>query len=373
MKLDDYFDKIYNTYDDLAIYYNKLVSYWERKQFLGRIKNIFHKSITIFIPIYLVSLFIITNFNLYFNTIKSSLLFTTGLFTTPLLIGSLLEISSNFIWKKRLNEINDSKGAKTSFEKELKILKCSVLERCYTTRRNIMINAQKEYNQRKNNNKDNKSNIVFDKLSMDNLEKKLNEKLLELNAIEQKNELLTTKILLDENYLFLDSLKNTFKAGGIFFISSILFFIFLYKTSINGLFKGVDITILWFIGQCLSGIIGNILYNKTLDNKIKAFNYYNKTLGKFGINISKNDFELDKEIMFRREKIIKDAISLLVKINTLNEKIKSYNPDNEKKKLDYRYTITNGIMLNNNDIEDMTYDKSQASYKLVRKAKNKYF
>ena len=236
-----------------------------------------------------------------------------------------------------------------------------------------MINTQKEYNQRKNNNKDSKSNIVFDKLSMDNLEKKLNEKLLELNAIEQKNELLTTKILLDENYLFLDSLKNTFKAGGIFFISSILFLIFLYKTSINGLFTDVDITILWFIGQCLSGIIYNILYNNTLDNKIKAFNYYNKTLGKFGINISKNDFELDKEIMFRREKIIKDAISLLVKINTLNEKIKSYNPDNEKKKLDYRYTITNGIMLNNNDIEDMTYDKSQASYKLVRKAKNKYF
>ena len=133
MKLDDYFDKIYNTYDDLAIYYNKLVSYWERKQFLGRIKNIFHKSIPIFIPIYLVSLFIITNFNLYFNTIKSSLLFTTVLFTTPLLIGSIREISSSLTWKKRLNEINDSKRAKTSFEKELKILKCSVLERCYTT------------------------------------------------------------------------------------------------------------------------------------------------------------------------------------------------------------------------------------------------
>lgn len=379
MRLDDYLYKLYKEYDNLAIYYNKLTSYWENLQFYGRIKSIFRKSKPFFIIFLAISYFSIINFNLYFTAIKSALLFTVGISVTPFLIGTILDVVSRHYRKKELNSIINIVPTKTSLGRENNILECSILERCYSTRRNIMIDVQKKYNEMTKNNKGyksnkrHKSNIVLDKLCLDNLENKLEKKLIELDYIEQKNELLTTKVLLDENYLFWKSLGATFKAGGIYFIYSYLILSFLYKTSVPGLFAGIDLTIPWFIGQCLAGIVGNILYNKSLDNKIKVFNFLNKDLKEYGIDISKSDFNLDREIRIDRTKVISEAVSLLVSINSLDKKISNSTNNKDREEYDYSYHFINGTRLNNSDIENMTYDRSKASTNLVRRRKIKYF
>ena len=223
------------------------------------------------------------------------------------------------------------------------------------------------------NNKGHKSNIVLDKLCLDNLENKLEKKLIELDYIEQKNELLDNKISLNEKGLFWESLGATFKAGGIYFIYSYLILAFLYKITVPGLFTGIDLTIPWFIGQCLVGIVGNILYNKRLDNKIKAFNFLNKDLKEYGVDISKKDFYLNREINIDRTKVISEAVSLLVSINSLDKMISNSTNNKDREKHNYSYHFTNGRVLDNSDIENMTYDRSKASTNLVRRRKIKYF
>lgn len=373
MRLDDYLYKLYKEYDNLAIYYNKLISYWESLQLYRRIRSIFRKSIPFSIIFLAISYFSIINFNLYFTTIKSALLFTTGISATPFLIGTILDVVSRHYRKKELNRVINIVPTRTSLDREANILDCSILERCYSTRRNIMIDVQKKYNEMAKNNKEHKSNIVLDTLCLDNLENKLEKKLIELDYIEQKNELLTTKVLLDENNLFWECLGATFKAGGIYFIYSYLILAFLYKITVPGLFTGIDLTIPWFIGQCLAGIVGNILYNKRLDNKIKVFNFLNKDLKEYGIDLSKNDFNLDREIRIDRTKVISEAVSLLVSINSLDKMISNSTNNKDREKHNYSYHFTNGTMLDNSDIENMTYDSSKASTNLVRRRKVKYF
>lgn len=366
MELDKYLYKLYESYDNLAKYYNKLVLYWESKQTYGKLKSILNKSIPFFVILYGIFYLGIRNFSLYFTTVKSALLCALGITIAPLAIGTLLNSITSYYKKKALNKVTNITPIKSSLVKEANILDCSILERVYTSRRNIIIEAQKKFNNISYPN-NNKRNLIIDKFCLTNLENKLNSKFLELDYIEQKEELLTTKVLLDENYLFFESLKATFKTGGEYFFYTALISKFLIGTSITGLFSGINITIPWFIGLMVSGIVGNFIYNKMIDDKIKVFNYINKNLKGKGIDTTKSDFDLDKEITREKDKIINEVVSLLVDIN--KETITASNISNKK----LEYSFTKGTTLDNNNIEDMIYDNSKTNSKLVRRRNHKYY
>lgn len=366
MELDKYFYKLYESYDDLAKYYNKLALYWENKQIYGKIKSILNKSMPFFVILYAIFYIAIIKYGLYFTTIKSALLCTLSIIGVPLAIGTLLNSITSYYKKKALNKVTNITPIKSNLVKEANILDCSILERVYTSRRNIIIDAQKKFNNISYPN-NNKRNLIIDKFCLTNLENKLNSKFLELDYIEQKEELLTTKVLLNESYLFFKSLKATFKAGGEYFLCTTLISKFLIDTSITGLFSGINITTPWFIGLILSGIIGNSIYNKMIDDKIKVFNYINDSLREKGIDTTKSDFDLDKEFTRKKDKIINEVVSLLVDINKETTTIS--NVSNKK----LSYSFTRGTTLDNNDIEDMTYDNSEKNSKLVRRINHKYY